>query len=270
MTDRSIEDAIAQAHDDEVYAVEQNAQNFEAIGCAIAVLQRTDSRRMPADVRKMIYEVRAKLSLAHSILIDNVASLPSSPAISPLTHDEEAAKAADEMLPGLGRLVREGKLVPDDGHIHVKAAPSLGAQLADLRTIIDKVEAARVRVAQRYMHAGRVTLAVDSAYDILDLLVDARQTAIDLRDEVERTLAGKFLTIRDLKVGDCFRFKDPPPGWTNGKLQLQEGHPGFAMPEGWDFFPIELLDGEVERISPGVIADEIRADGGIDIPGTKP
>lgn len=226
MTDKftqDVADAAAKAHDDEVYAVEQNAQNFEAFGCAIAVLQRTDSRTMPADVRKMIYEVRAKLSLAHSILINEVATPSSS-----------SHKLSD---------------------LRVKTPPSLGAQLADLRSIIDKVEAARTRIAQRARSFDEVVdrgVRKDLYFDdILDLLVDARQTAIDMRDEVERTLGGKFLQLRDLKVGDCFRFKDPPPGWTDGKLQVSQGHPSFAMPEGWDFFPIELLDGEIERVDGG-------------------
>jgi hypothetical protein len=56
------------------------------------------------------------------------------------------------------------------------------------------------------------------------------------------------LTLRDLKVGDRFRWKKPPFGYTDGKVLLVNKPSGFAAPEGWDFMPIDVLDGEVELL----------------------
>lgn len=53
-------------------------------------------------------------------------------------------------------------------------------------------------------------------------------------------------TVRSVKVGDTFKFKKPPPGWTSGNLLVVDKMPGWAAPEGWDYFPIELLDSEIE------------------------
>lgn len=241
------------------------AQNLEAIGCATSVLQRTDSRTMPEEVRALLVEARQKLSIAFSKLKDGSVYTATRDIEGTITASSEVTLKADGFRTHIGAIA-DALPTADDatqsavgramtkahearkGRKLVKAGPALGAQLSDLRTIIDKVEAARVRVHQR-----STKIAVDEdvemvVEDILGLLLDARQTAVDMRDDVERTLSGRFWCLRDLKVGDCFRFKNPPPGWSSGKLQLVEGNPGFAMPEGWDFIPIELLDSPIEVI----------------------
>lgn len=53
---------------------------------------------------------------------------------------------------------------------------------------------------------------------------------------------------RALKIGDCFRWKDPPKGWSSGKLIVSDGPLGYALPEGWDFFDINVLDNEIELL----------------------
>lgn len=55
-------------------------------------------------------------------------------------------------------------------------------------------------------------------------------------------------TVRNLRVGDAFRFKKPPPGWTSGNILVVNSMPGYAAPEGWDYMPISLLNGEIELI----------------------
>lgn len=102
--------------------------------------------------------------------------------------DEEVAKAADEVLPGLGDLVRKGKLVLDE---------------------------------------------------LTGALVPPSDPLI-------------FMRFSQLKIGTCFRFKQPPSGWSSGKLVKVDIAPGWAMPEGWDFvlasetccasFEVRILD----------------------------
>lgn len=55
-------------------------------------------------------------------------------------------------------------------------------------------------------------------------------------------------SVRGVRVDDAFKFKKAPPGWTSGNLLVVDKMPGYAAPEGWDYFPIELLDGEIEMV----------------------
>jgi hypothetical protein len=79
-----------------------------------------------------------------------------------------------------------------------------------------------------------------------------KQTDPVMLDQFEQYLktTKKPETINDLQVGDCFRWKNPPTGWTSKKLMMMDHPPGYAMPEGWDFFHTKILDAEIERIKP--------------------
>jgi len=57
-----------------------------------------------------------------------------------------------------------------------------------------------------------------------------------------------YPTLRHAAIGDVFKFKKPPPGWTSGNILVVDKMPGYAAPEGCDYLPISLLDGEIEWV----------------------
>jgi hypothetical protein len=102
---------------------------------------------------------------------------------------------------------------------------SRGSLLADLRSIINLIE-------------------VDP--------IAALKIAKSVRQRVEQLCVKTSKTsLRSLNVGDAFRWKDKPPaGYGDVNMLVVDKPPGYALPEGWDFLPIELLDGEIELVTP--------------------
>ncbi len=76
-------------------------------------------------------------------------------------------------------------------------------------------------------------------------------------EQLIREVFDGHLTVGCLKAGDCFKWKTPPAGWSSGNMIMMDQHPGFAMPDGWDFFLTGILDNEIERVDRALI-DQIR------------
>ena len=58
--------------------------------------------------------------------------------------------------------------------------------------------------------------------------------------------------FRNASTNDIFKFKNPPTGYSTGKLIKLEKAPGWAMPEGWDFVLADdpdVQDFEIEFIT---------------------
>lgn len=83
-----------------------------------------------------------------------------------------------------------------------------------------------------------------------------------LREQGQQIIADAIsstarLTVRSLKIGDCFCWKDAPKGWSfPARLIVTDGPPGYALPEGWDFFDINVLDNEIEIIRDDLLGDD--------------
>jgi hypothetical protein len=90
-----------------------------------------------------------------------------------------------------------------------------------------------------------IVARVEAEFGLKKRLERQLETLNDLSDKLHGIKPVKPNTLRTLKTGAVFKFKTPPPGWSSGWLIAVDKMPGWAAPEGYDYFPMSLLDGEI-------------------------